>query len=297
MSSPKVLVQPPTQPPIEGTERYPPPSYADTLGNEPLEIDMKNVSEQEKKELLDSESVYSSLSGDTTVSTNIPGISTGFNPTKSLHINARGIAFVRFPLPSNELEIPIYNPDGSIAYLSKRERACSGNAVLVSPEHGELIVSCYRFGPGRDPVMKLLQEDEGNNEITVSGKWTSRSQSFTYAPAAAIFEWHYVKEQREVLVKETKKMKKFSQLVLEVKGPNKKDVQRIAHLVRTDETRAPGSTKYDAGNGGELKIDELAAKGLGISEEIIVASAILMLKKEIDRRRAVQIAIIAGALG
>jgi len=297
MSAPQVLVHTVTpQPPTEVLESNPPPAYEDILGNEPLDIDVKNISEQDKKELLETaESVHSAVSDDTAITT--INSSLGFNPSKSLHINARGIAFLRLPLPSRELEIPIYNSDGSIAYLSKRERSCSGNAILASPDHGDLIASFYRFGPGRDPIMKLLKEEDGHNEITVSGKWTSRSQTFTYATAATTFEWHYVKEKHEVVVKETKKIKKFSQLVLEVKSADKKEVKRIAHLVRTDETRTPGSSRFDAGNGGELKIDELVAKGLGIPEEIIVASAILMLKKEIDRRRAVQFAIIAGAAG
>jgi hypothetical protein len=43
-------------------------------------------------------------------------------------------------------------------------------------------------------------------------------------------------------------------------------------------------------------IDEAAAQFMGIPEELIVATALMMLKKEIDRRRAMQIAIIAGAV-
>ncbi|KAH8657681.1 hypothetical protein BX600DRAFT_551984 [Xylariales sp. PMI_506] len=75
---------------------------------------------------------------------------------------------------------------------------------------------------------------------------------------------------------------------------------RIAQLVRNDELRTPGTTKNTAGNGGRLMID-LGDwnKGNGCElkdvETFIIASCIGMLKKEVDRMRGNQVAMIAAA--
>lgn len=71
--------------------------------------------------------------------------------------------------------------------------------------------------------------------------------------------------------------------------------QMLAALVRTEDTRTPGTKKSDAGNGGLLVLDEQATAFM--NEETIMATCLIMLKKEIDRQRMIQIAIIAGASG
>jgi hypothetical protein len=75
------------------------------------------------------------------------------------------------------------------------------------------------------------------------------------------------------------KGRKIIILVLEVPGSSKKDQLRIAQLVRDKETRTEGTSFYTAGNGGSLMIGSDAAKGVSLSEELIVSSCILMLKK------------------
>lgn len=74
----------------------------------------------------------------------------------------------------------------------------------------------------------------------------------------------------------------------------KKD-KLLAALVRTEDTRTPGTRKSDAGNGGLLVLDEDATKLM--NEETIVATCLMMLKKEIDRQRMVQIALMTGGGG
>lgn len=98
----------------------------------------------------------------------------------------------------------------------------------------------------------------------------------------------------------------------------------VARLIRGAATRSPGSGASTAGNGGLLQVD-LGRRGGGVwgmvqgeAEEedgdvkkggegmetelemarvLVVTTAISMLKKEVDRRRAHQIAIMAGASG
>jgi len=269
----------------------PSPAYTDLEAAHPFELDVKTITDAEKKDLLASSA--SVTSAETTTN---PAIS--FTPSKTLHIGARGIGIFRFPLPSRELEIAITHPDGSLAYTSTRERVRSGNAVLASPEQGDLVESFYRWGPGRNPELRMLKAPEGSDDVIVKveGKWTSRGQTFTYSATPVVFEWRYRREKREVGTGEGKKAKKATVLVLEVVGKGKGDVKRVAELIRDEEKRTPGTKSCTAGNGGELQIDELAARRLGIPEELIVSSSIMMLKKEIDRRRTIQIMVIASAV-
>jgi hypothetical protein len=256
-----------------------PPSYETLLSQEPLEVDVKDLSMLEKKELLETDSVIST-------ETSVP---LAFTPNRVLQVGAKGVKLIRFPLPPNQLEVPITTTDGSLMYVSLRQKACSGNATLVDAVGHELAQSKYRFGPGKPPKISLLAEPEGKNEIVVSSRWTSRTVEFIQASVPVTFQWKYLHEKND-------QGKKITNLTLIVPGKEKKDGTRIAQLVRNEATRTPGSGSSDAGNGGELQIDLLAAKGLGIAEDVVVSTLLLMLKKEIDRRRAVQFMIIAGVV-
>lgn len=81
------------------------------------------------------------------------------------------------------------------------------------------------------------------------------------------------------------------------KDKKKAPRKRVAELVRNDEARTPGTSATDAGNDGELKIDSTFCERIGLRVDVVVVSCLMMLKKEIDRRRAMQFMIIAGAAG
>jgi hypothetical protein len=217
-----------------------------------------------------------------------------FHPSRTLSIHAHGIRPIRLPLPPTQTEIPIYNTDGSLAYVSTRDHRWSGDAVLSSPKLGDLVRTNYYFGPNRDPVLQLLQSSSGvSQELKVTGKWTSRSTCFV-TPVGIQLEWNYAKEARV-------NGKKANLIVLRVvdghdTGKSPKG-QVIAQLVRCEETRTPGTSRCTAGNGGELQIDNGALYLLHIDEAVVVATCLVMLKREIDRRRLVQTAIITGPGG
>lgn len=233
-----------------------------------------------------------SMKSSSTLSTLIESPSS-FCPSRILTINAQGIRAFRLPLPSRQTEIFIYNPDGTEAYISTRDKLCSGNATLSHPKRGGLIRTEYFFGPNRDPVVYRLQPSSDiPEEVIVAGKWTSRTMRFGM-PGGKQFEWEYAKEKR---VDGQKVNLIVFRAVEEEKGKSKETpAHRIAQLVRGEDSRTPGTSRSSAGNGGELQIDEAALQSLELDEAVIVATCLMMLKKEIDRRRMIQLAIIAGA--
>lgn len=218
-------------------------------------------------------------------------------PGTTLYISARGIGLLRFPLPSSELEIPVFRNDGSLAYTSVREKRCSGNAILSHPALGILVSTTYSCGPRRAPVLKLLHgsnaSDSDERSIKVYTKWTSRSVWFEDAEGR-VFGWRYERTKDAA-------GKKVNILALEQQEDSKpgreESGKTIAVLVRGDDRRTPGSRRSSAGNGGQLTLDQEATRHL--DEALIVATCLMMLKRELDRRRcgqtAVIVAVAAGA--
>lgn len=73
---------------------------------------------------------------------------------------------------------------------------------------------------------------------------------------------------------------------------------RVAQLVRSDRTRTAGTRPSAAGNGGKLEMCLIGENGDVLLDEVtVVSSCLVMLKKEIDRLRTVQIMVMAGAGG
>ncbi|OAF98780.1 uncharacterized protein CC84DRAFT_1223526 [Paraphaeosphaeria sporulosa] len=242
-------------------------------------VDMSMLSDQDKKELViaDTESVVSGIT--------IDGAEAAFTAARSYHIHAKGVPVLRLPAPPSELVTTVSNLDGSIAYQSTRERRSSGNCVLTDAEGHPSIATQYFFGPGKDPVLRRVDVEDGeDNVIKTVSKWTSRAQKFLLRDGRT-FDWEYKKEKGF-----GGQGTKGTALVLTMNG------RRIAALIRNEETRTPGSKSCSAGNGGELVLGQEVGGKEGISEELVIATVLLMLKKEIDRRRTVQFMMIAAAV-
>jgi hypothetical protein len=87
-------------------------------------------------------------------------------------------------------------------------------------------------------------------------------------------------------------------------GSGEEEVRTVvAHFVRGEGCRTPGSGASSAGNGGRLVMDLGIWEGGDVKVEremallMVVSTCLVMLKREVDRRRAQQIAIMAGAAG
>ncbi|KAK4146509.1 uncharacterized protein C8A04DRAFT_34968 [Dichotomopilus funicola] len=73
----------------------------------------------------------------------------------------------------------------------------------------------------------------------------------------------------------------------------------VAQFLRGEGCRTPGSGSSTAGNGGRLVMDlgglEKGEREMAVA--LVVTTCLVMMKREVDRRRAQQIAIMAGAAG
>jgi hypothetical protein len=296
-------------------ELNPPPPYS-ALSARRSAVSMDKNNDLEPYEVFESASIIS----DATTYVSIDSSSQdSFHPTRHLQIDARGVGFFRrvpipLPLPDSQLEIPIFDRDsGSLMYTSTRSKMHSGDAILRDARDSsgggrEAFRTKYLFGPGRDPVLYRLplpsshpafvNDDStgiipAESKITTTSQWTSRAISFP-VPAhnkrtARTFEWTYGKH------KDPHTGKRVNLLVLRYKPDFSKDEKILAELIRSEETRPRGSTRVTAGNGGLLRIDQDAEQYL--DESLVVATCLIMLKREVDRRRMCQTMMITAAVG
>ncbi|KAJ9602098.1 hypothetical protein H2200_013458 [Cladophialophora chaetospira] len=205
-----------------------------------------------------------------------------FHAGTMFHVAQRGIGACRLPTPSSELVTQIFHEDGSVAYTSTRAKRSSGNAVLSHPKLGDLCSTTYSWGPGRPPVLKLLEGQDGSDTVNINGKWFSRTTGFT-TPDGRLFEWSYAS------------MKDPNGKRVNIIALREKDSKYVlAQLIRGEGTRTEGTSRCTAGNGGQLVLDQEATSH--VDEVLIIATCLVMLKKEIDRRRGAQAAVIAGAV-
>lgn len=241
----------------------------------------------------------------------------GFTPTLSLQVENRGVAMVALPLPPRPVPIDVYavNQDGTLgalAYQSVRQERSSGNSTLHrGTGNRELLsTSTYRFGPGRPPKIQLCgvegqQHLAGfNEELAVEGN-SPRTRAARIRTHLGTFSWRYASkaERGEVgggNVHSLLVLDRITTVELEG-GKTGEQARRVAQLVRDDEFRTAGSSKRSAGNGGRLMMDLREWSGGKVEaawmEVFVVTSLLVMLKREVDRRRAVQFAVIMGGGG
>lgn len=225
---------------------------------------------------------------------------TPFHATTSLQIQSSGHALLAFPTPPKQLTTAIFtlSPSGRCdrpLYLSTRAVRNSGNCTLVrADDEGATPIAetKYRWGPSADPVVCV-----GDEEVVIQRrKWTCRTINFSWSGRR--YEWRYGSKSERRGVEGERREGCQSLLLLErVEGEGKGEVRTlVARFVRGEETRTPGTKASHAGNGGRLEMalerggEDLFAGGVG--EEVVVATVLVMLKKEVDRRRGAQIAMI-----
>ena len=240
----------------------------------------------------------------------------GFSPTSQLQVQAIGYD-VNQALTGKTLEnITVYRVEsGEAEYISIRLKKNSNSCALVrasDPSQTPLISTIYRFGPGRHPRMRILPDnaevsvEEALNGGNVRGELVevkprsivSRDQVFD--TSLGKFEWRYgtAEEHAACDADSLLVMEGVDRVALQSYGRESKSGVPVARFIRNDRLRTPGSKRYSGGNGGRLLMDlrlwdddkDVSARGV---EAFVVASCILMLKKEADRFINNSIALVA----
>ena len=213
-----------------------------------------------------------------------------FSPTSALQVQAIGYD-TNQALTGKTLEnISVFRVDtDKEEYTSVRRKKSSNSCALVraSDPNTTLISTIYRFGPGRHPRMHVFPRDSAisvdqaldndkvpGEQIEVKSRsMVSRGQIFD--TSLGKFEWRYATsaEERACGADQLLVMERVDSGV------------QVAHLIRNDEFRTPGTVRYSGGNGGRLMMDLRGweEKRTGDVEAFVVASCVLMLKREADR--------------
>ncbi|KAH8434428.1 uncharacterized protein LDX57_012075 [Aspergillus melleus] len=203
---------------------------------------------------------------------------------KRLHIQSNGIRLIWPPLPMSQKEVPIYSEDGALVYVAAKDQAWTCRWVLSSPKQGPLVsIECL---PGGRPWLRRLDSGTGHAvpSIGLRAKWTSRAVTFAPSEGARTLEWKYVKMRMA-------NSERLATLRLEQTEEREGllHTQPVAHLVRG----APSC--HAAGQGGELILESEGATG-EVDEALVVASCLVMLRRERDRRRFVQAMVLGAAV-
>jgi hypothetical protein len=224
-------------------------------------------------------------------------VNTNFNPTTSLQIQAAGKRVISFPSPPKQLETPIFSPDtGRPVYISIRPRRRKGNCRLVLAEDSfETAVArtTYKWGPSQNPIVRIGRDDDldADEFEMVRKSLLCRTVDFKTRRWGK-FQWRYgSKSERAQYAAD-------NLLILEKVGGDGVEKVRVAQLVRNGVLRTPGTNYLAAGNGGRLQMDLVGEKGHELVDEVtVVVTCLVMLKKEIDRLRAIQIASMSTGGG
>ncbi|KAL7923046.1 hypothetical protein ACQKWADRAFT_291072 [Trichoderma austrokoningii] len=221
-----------------------------------------------------------------------------FHCTKAFQIEARGHPLLAFPHSPRRTPIAIYNVDLSagtttdLAYQSLRPSRGSGNSNLIRASDSENDPVCqttYRFGPGKPPKLELcgLMAYEEAFEVVNKG-FTTRAQRFR--THLGTFQWRYAgrEERRAAGADNLLVLDRMVRVALEGGKQDERGIP-VARLVRNAQVRSKETSFTTAGNGGRLMLDLAEWEGTkGDAEQVevlVVASCLVMLKKEVDRRR------------
>lgn len=214
------------------------------------------------------------------------GAAHGFSPGTTLTIQSLGISWFRFPLSVKELTTPVLR-DSTPVYQSVRDKRSTGSCTLTAtqPTATEVARTTYSFGPGRKRAPAVAIGDEEEFRVYRSGGICCANCTFQWRGERC--EWVYEREMRPATTSSDARPLKTKLLVLYIgDGTNRR---KVAELVRNNETRTKGSGSTWAGNGGALVL------GDGADEVMVVTTVLVMLKREMDRRRFHQIAMLSGA--
>ncbi|KAK0613811.1 hypothetical protein B0T14DRAFT_410008, partial [Immersiella caudata] len=217
-------------------------------------------------------------------------------------------------------------------YLSLRPTRSSGSCFLISPsataspetELSPLSTTTYRFGPSRPPLTSLYlpsahppttnpflpatsSEEQGTDlSLTPYDSFHLTSPSLLsrtveFRSRFGTFQWRYAsRSERQSLSPVPNSLlllEKVTRIAQAHRSKHQEVRTLIARFIRSEECRTEGSTASSAGNGGRVEVDLGEWEDEKTEREMVVVmvvtTALAMLKKEVDRRRAQQFMVMA----
>lgn len=253
-------------------------------------------------------------------------------PALRLPCAPRAVPIPIYDVTGGEAEAPLYVSlrDKRSSGTCRLVRGSTFSAGLEEGHEEEEVLcqTTYRFGPGRPPVITLNgggcdEEETSAEEIAIEGAGTfTRTQ--TLRTPHGTFRWRYAsskernssaqplsQDQAEAQHQQDSLLILEKLTTISPSYPSHSHFHRqkaeqipteIARFVRGPGTRTEGSSRSDAGNGGLLLLDlsDWSGEKRWMEEEevrvLVVASCIAMLKKEVDRRRGVQAAVMVSVI-
>jgi hypothetical protein len=171
-----------------------------------------------------------------------------------------------------------------------------------------LAQTTYCFGPGNNPVVRIdAADDHDADEFEIVNKGLLTRAVRFQSRRWGRFEWHYADrcERAECHANSLLVLEKIELLLDPVaaaagaasRGRVERERRvRVAQLVRSEAYRTPGTRASTAGNGGRLQMALEAEDGRGLLvDEVVVVVTCLVMLKEIDRLRTVQIMAMSAA--
>jgi len=222
----------------------------------------------------------SSQSAASISNTSVSTLAGTFNPTKYFFIHAHGLPVVHVPgTPSHDTTIKVTDSSGATIFRSERPSRWSAVTSFHSVS-GETLgkVTGDRFSNFPLRVIELyLLGNDGRETVKIKRRsLTTRACIFEYGG----WEWKWRYGRKD----EGAKRNGHTILVLERIREGGGELEVVARLVRDHDADEKGGTKpTDAGRGGRLELGT-ADKGQKV-EALVIMSCLVMLKKEIDRRR------------
>ncbi|KAK3293424.1 uncharacterized protein B0H64DRAFT_404510 [Chaetomium fimeti] len=253
------------------------------------------------------------------------------DPTDTVYTTAAGTTTPQFTSTrpersSGSCYLTTTNPEGTTASTTTY-RFGPGRPPLVR------LFSPHHHSAPLDPTTRarLLFSKDAATDDDNAGAWDAfpvtsvglLTRAVAFRSRLGSFQWRYAsRRERHAAAKGLEgggvgEVEVSSLLVLErvvkvaqdvssssSKGKGEEEVRTVvAHFARGEGLRTPGSGASSAGNGGRLVMDLGVWEGVDGKGEremallMVVTTCLVMLKREVDRRRAQQIAIMAGAAG
>ena len=237
----------------------------------------------------------------------------GLQVTHAFHIDTNGLSFGFLPLPPRAGATPVYavtrgGAVSNLVYESIRPERWSGSCALYpAGENSPVSSTAYRWGPNRPPRIQLHGAEGKSHGQGEEMEVLPRSHGLLCSRTQVIrtpfgtFQWSYAsrKERRELGAFGVLFMDEVITVAL-AGGKTERRLRRVAQLVRKDGFCQKPRCASSAGVGGRLMMNLSQWDGNEQDAEdvqvLIISSCFVMLKKEIDRMRATQVAVIAAVI-